>query len=156
MGDVMEISVSLLIFMIGIIIAGKREKAKKKKTGTGKKGPKSTSGSSLISKKQGGQSKVKTARASARPNIPDKKRNKTTKKIPAHLALQEEAITGHSGYIKQDNYRGKRSVATRLMEGDPVPEGYLGISCHYCGAVNLVKKNSRAKHSCYFCREPID
>ena len=96
MGGIMEISVSLLIFMVGIIIAGRRGKAKKKKTGTEKKGQKSTSGSSLISKKQGGQSKVKTAKASARPNIPDQKRNKTTKKIPAHLALQEEAIKKYS------------------------------------------------------------
>ena len=44
MGGIMEISVSLLIFMVGIIIAGRRGQAKKKKTGTEKKGQKSTSG----------------------------------------------------------------------------------------------------------------
>ncbi len=50
----------------------------------------------------------------------------------------------------------KRAIAIRLMEGDPVPEGFNGYVCAYCGAVNLVKKGSKGKHCCYFCHDPID
>lgn len=56
----------------------------------------------------------------------------------------------------EDKYAKQRSVALRLMEGDPVPSGYVKIKCPYCGAENLVTKNCKKYHSCYFCRVPID
>lgn len=102
------------------------------------------------------QKRAKTARTTVRSKIPVNKGSKPAKKLPSHLEKQERVITGQSGSIPKDEGRGKRKTALRLMEGDPVPEGYLGITCHYCAAVNLVKKNSPAKHNCYFCREPID
>ncbi len=150
-----------VVLIVVKIIMGKGQSA----AGAGK-GQKKAHGGNLSHQKRGGQNRSEASRSgpsrpnaslpSAKPNISGKKRHQPTKNIPARLARQEEIVTGRSGYIQQDNYKGKRTVAVRLMEGDPVPEGYRGIACHYCGAVNLVKKNSPAKHSCYFCREPID
>ena len=105
------------------------------------------------SKSKAGQ-KQETMRANRPAN--KKKGSAGSKKIPSHLEKREEVITGQNGYIPKADSKAKRSVALRLMEGDPVPEGYQGVACHYCGAVNMIKKNSAAKHSCYFCREPID
>lgn len=56
----------------------------------------------------------------------------------------------------EDEHAHQRIVAIRLMEGDPVPEGYVRVKCPYCNADNLVTKNCRQYHSCYFCRVPID
>ena len=56
----------------------------------------------------------------------------------------------------EDEHAGKRIVALRLMEGDPVPEGYRKIKCPYCAADNLVTKHCKEYHSCYFCRVAID
>ena len=56
----------------------------------------------------------------------------------------------------EDEHASQRIVALRLMEGDPVPEGYVRVKCPYCGADNLVTKHCRQYHSCYFCRVPID
>lgn len=56
----------------------------------------------------------------------------------------------------EDPYAKQRSVALRLMEGDPVPEKYKRVKCPYCAADNLVVKGSKQYHSCYFCRVPID
>lgn len=56
----------------------------------------------------------------------------------------------------EDEHAHQRIVALRLMEGDPVPEGYEKIKCPYCGADNLVTKHCKQYHSCYFCRVPID
>ena len=56
----------------------------------------------------------------------------------------------------EDEHARSRIVALRLMEGDPVPEGYKKIRCPYCAADNLVTKHCKQYHSCYFCRVPID
>ena len=56
----------------------------------------------------------------------------------------------------EDEHAKQRIVALRLMEGDPVPEGYVRIKCPYCAADNLVTKHCKQYHSCYFCRVPID
>ena len=55
-----------------------------------------------------------------------------------------------------DTQQERRTIAIRLMEGDPVPQGFNAYVCAYCGAVNLVKKGARGKHCCYFCHDPID
>jgi len=92
---------------------------------------------------------------------------KERKRIPSHMEDSEKRImsggsTGSAGSGKsyrnygEDSHRSKRRIALRLMEGDPVPEGYVCVRCHYCGAENLVRRNSRDYHSCYFCREALD
>lgn len=89
------------------------------------------------------------------PNVPRKKKSERNFMEPH----QEEKIQPRirtNNLWGEDAHAGQRIVALRLMEGDPVPEGYVRIKCPYCGADNLVTKNCKQYHSCYFCRVPID
>ncbi len=92
---------------------------------------------------------------SAVPNVPRKKHHHTFHLEP-HMeeTLQPQIRTNN--LWGEDKHAGNRKVALRLMEGDAVPDGYVRIKCPYCGADNLVTKNCRQYHSCYFCRVPID
>ena len=89
------------------------------------------------------------------PNKPNKK-----KQVPIFMEPHKEE--GFQPKIRtnnlwgEDEHAAKRIVALRLMEGDPVPEGYTRIKCPYCAADNLVTKHCKQYHSCYFCRVPID
>lgn len=91
----------------------------------------------------------------ATPNVPRKKNY-------AKVFMEPHKEEAHQPRIRTNNLWGEdqhaheRIVALRLMEGDPVPEGYTRIKCPYCGADNLVTKHCKQYHSCYFCRVPID
>lgn len=89
------------------------------------------------------------------PNVPRKKQHHITFLEPhKEETLQPKIRTNH--LWGEDKFADKRIVALRLMEGDPIPKGYIRIKCAYCGADNLVTQNCRQYHSCYFCRVPID
>ena len=89
------------------------------------------------------------------PNVPVKKRTEKTFMEPhKEESLQPRIRTNN--LWGEDEHANKRIVALRLMEGDPVPEGYVKIKCPYCAAENLVTKHCKQYHSCYFCRVPID
>lgn len=51
--------------------------------------------------------------------------------------------------------KATRMVATRLYEGDRVPQGYRMVKCGYCAAENLIPYTSRGDYMCYFCHEDI-
>lgn len=51
--------------------------------------------------------------------------------------------------------RSSRMVATRLYEGDHVPQGYRMVKCGYCAAENLIAYASRGDYMCYFCHEDL-
>ena len=100
------------------------------------------------------------------PNIP--KSGKTvTPNVPRKKKLEKAFMEPHreekiqprirtNNLWGEDEHASQRIVALRLMEGDPVPEGYVKIRCPYCAADNLVTKHCKQYHSCYFCRVPID
>ena len=89
------------------------------------------------------------------PNVPRKKKvEKTFMEPHKEESLQPRIRTNN--LWGEDEHANKRIVALRLMEGDPVPEGYVKIKCPYCAAENLVTKHCKQYHSCYFCRVPID
>ena len=89
------------------------------------------------------------------PNIPVKKKVEKTFMEP-HKEEKIQPRIRTNNLWGEDEYASQRIVALRLMEGDPVPEGYVRVKCPYCGADNLVTKHCRQYHSCYFCRVPID
>ena len=89
------------------------------------------------------------------PNVPSKKRQTPVFMEPHKEERYQPKIRTHNWW-GEDEHAGKRIVALRLMEGDPVPEGYERIKCPYCAADNLVTKHCKQYHSCYFCRVPID
>ena len=89
------------------------------------------------------------------PNVPVKKKRERTILEP-HREEKIQPRIRTNNLWGEDKYANQRIVALRLMEGDPVPEGYVRIRCPYCGADNLVTKNCKQYHSCYFCRVPID
>lgn len=118
--------------------------------------------------KRGKHSSIKGnySRQKAIPNV-----QKTTKtaipNVPVKKGLDKAFMEPHREEARQprirtnnlwgeDEHAKQRIVALRLMEGDPVPEGYVRIRCPYCGADNLVTKHCKQYHSCYFCRVPID
>ena len=89
------------------------------------------------------------------PNVPRKKKyEKIFMKPHKEERLQPKIRTNN--LWGEDEHARQRIVALRLMEGDPVPEGYVKVKCPYCAAENLVTKNCKQYHSCYFCRVPID
>ena len=90
-----------------------------------------------------------------KPNVPRKPEPKKVV-MEAHKEEEKQPKIRTNNLWGEDQYAGKRIVALRLMEGDPVPQGYTVIRCPYCAAENLVTKNCRQHHSCYFCRVPID
>ena len=51
--------------------------------------------------------------------------------------------------------RAARMIATRLYEGDHVPQGYRMVKCGYCAAENLIAYSSRGDYMCYFCHEDL-
>lgn len=51
--------------------------------------------------------------------------------------------------------RSQRMIATRLYEGDHVPQGYRMVKCGYCAAENLIAYASRGDYMCYFCHEDL-
>ena len=98
---------------------------------------------------------VSTQGKGAIPNVPRKKRRILIFMEPHKEELFQPQIRTNNLW-GEDEHAGKRIVALRLMEGDPVPEGYERIKCPYCAADNLVTKHCNQYHSCYFCRVPID
>jgi len=89
------------------------------------------------------------------PNVPVKKKMERTFMEP-HKEEKIQPRIRTNNLWGEDEHASQRIVALRLMEGDPVPEGYVRIRCPYCGADNLVTKHCKQYHSCYFCRVPID
>lgn len=112
------------------------------------------------------KTKASAKRKTAIPNVPGKGKTVTPnvprkKKYPAifmepHTEEKHQPVIRNNNLWGEDEHASKRIVALRLMEGDPVPEGYTRIKCPYCGADNLVTKHCKQYHSCYFCRVPID
>ena len=94
-------------------------------------------------------------RKTAIPNVPSKKRQAPVFMEP-HKEESFQPKIRNNNLWGEDEHASKRIVALRLMEGDPVPEGYTRIKCPYCAADNLVTKHCKQYHSCYFCRVPID
>ncbi|MBR4982256.1 MAG: hypothetical protein IKY94_06830 [Lachnospiraceae bacterium] len=89
------------------------------------------------------------------PNVPRKKKYSQTIMEPHKEEMYQPKIRTNNLW-GEDEHARQRIVALRLMEGDPVPEGYTKIRCPYCAADNLVTKHCKQYHSCYFCRVPID
>lgn len=89
------------------------------------------------------------------PNVPTRKKAVRTYMEPHREEALQPRIKTNSLW-GEDEHAKQRVVALRLMEGDPVPEGYVKIKCPYCAADNLVTKHCKQYHSCYFCRVPID
>lgn len=89
------------------------------------------------------------------PNVPVKKKNERTF-MESHKEETMQPKIRTNNLWGEDEHAKQRIVALRLMEGDPVPDGYVKIRCPYCAADNLVTKHSKQYHSCYFCRVPID
>ena len=89
------------------------------------------------------------------PNVPISKKTNKTFMEPHKEEVRQPQIRTNNLW-GEDEHAHQRIVALRLMEGDPVPEGYIKIRCPYCGADNLVTKHCKEYHSCYFCRVPID
>lgn len=88
-------------------------------------------------------------------NVPRKKKYPKTIMEPHKEEMHQPKIRTNNLW-GEDEHARQRIVALRLMEGDPVPEGYVKIRCPYCAADNLVTKHCKQYHSCYFCRVPID
>ena len=109
----------------------------------------------ILSKGREAISNVPTKGRTAIPNVPSKKRQ-TPIFMEPHKEERYQPKIRTNNLWGEDEHAGKRIVALRLMEGDPVPEGYERIKCPYCGADNLVTKHCKQYHSCYFCRVPID
>ena len=89
------------------------------------------------------------------PNVSGKHKMEKTYMEPHREEVTQPKIRNNNLW-GEDEHAKQRIVALRLMEGDPVPQGYLKIRCPYCAADNLVTKNCKQYHSCYFCRVPID
>lgn len=88
------------------------------------------------------------------PNVPVKKVEKNF--MEPHREEQVQPRIRNNNLWGEDEHAHQRIVALRLMEGDAVPSGYVRIKCPYCNADNLVTKDCKQYHSCYFCRVPID
>ena len=100
-------------------------------------------------------SHVPEKKATAIPNVPVKKKKESVYMAPHREEVRQPKIRTNNLW-GEDEHAKQRIVALRLMEGDPVPQGYVKIRCPYCAADNLVTKNCKQYHSCYFCRVPID
>ena len=104
---------------------------------------------------QSNREKVSKKGKTAIPNIPRKNRQAPIF-MESHKEEHYQPKIRTNNLWGEDEHAGKRIVALRLMEGDPIPEGYERIKCPYCAADNLVTKHCKQHHSCYFCRVPID
>ncbi len=62
--------------------------------------------------------------------------------------------TEHSTQTREERNKN-RMVATRLYEGDRVPQGCRMVKCKYCGAENLITYFSKGDYVCYFCHEDL-
>lgn len=105
------------------------------------------------------QQAVPQKHTTSRPNVPRKQTKPKVKMQPhmeEHMEEYSQPKNKRDYSFGEDPYKDQRIIAIRLMEGDPVPEGYNAIRCNYCGAINLTTKNCREYHSCYFCHQPID
>lgn len=100
-------------------------------------------------------SNISDNKKAAIPNVPTKKKIYKTYMEP-HKEENRQPKIRTNNLWGEDEYAHQRIVALRLMEGDPVPDGYVKIRCPYCAADNLVTKHCKEYHSCYFCRVPID
>lgn len=89
------------------------------------------------------------------PNVPVKKKAEKNF-MESHREEKYQPKIRTNNLWGEDEHAHQRIVAIRLMEGEPVPEGYEKIRCPYCGADNLITKHCKQYHSCYFCRVPID
>ena len=98
---------------------------------------------------------VPKSRSTTIPNVPRKKKMEKTFMEPHREESLQPKIRNNNLW-GEDAHANQRIVALRLMEGDPVPEGYVKIKCPYCAADNIVTKHCKQYHSCYFCRVPID
>lgn len=98
---------------------------------------------------------VPKERQQATPNVPRKKKMERRFMEPHREETLQPKIRNNNLW-GEDKYANRRIVALRLMEGDPVPNGYEVIRCPYCAAENLVTGKCKQYHSCYFCRVPID
>ena len=91
-----------------------------------------------------------------KPDVSDKEKKTGRTFMEPHKEEKIQPRIRTNNLWGEDEHAGQRIVALRLMEGDPVPEGYVRVKCPYCGADNLVTKHCKQYHSCYFCRVPID
>lgn len=89
------------------------------------------------------------------PNVPMKRKVERNFMEP-HKEENMQSKIRTNNLWGEDAHAKQRIVALRLMEGDPIPDGYIKIRCPYCAADNLVTKHGKQYHSCYFCRVPID
>ena len=126
-----------------------------KKAAQSGKEPKTTAIPNVSNKGKTPVPNVSSKGKNAIPNVPRKKQNKKTFLEP-HKEEHYQPKIRTNNLWGEDEHADKRIVALRLMEGDPVPEGYVKIKCPYCAADNLVTKHCKQYHSCYFCRVPID
>ncbi len=74
--------------------------------------------------------------------------------VPRVAAQQKTGSIGSRQIIK-DHQNKSLVLATRLMEGDRVPNGYRLQVCDYCGAENIVPMYYKESYGCYFCHEKI-
>lgn len=74
--------------------------------------------------------------------------------VPRAAAPQKTGSVG-SRKIITDHQNKQLVLATRLMEGDRVPNGYRMQVCGYCGAENIVPMYYKENYGCYFCHEKI-
>ncbi len=73
-------------------------------------------------------------------------------------AMQDQQEHRKEKYLEIQRARketGGIPQAVRLYEGDSVPRGMQCVKCGYCHADNLIPEGSRAKYTCYFCREEL-
>lgn len=155
-----------IVFFAIIINAKKQEKngnqQKKREYTTSGVGNVSAIGEKKVTAQGIGTSEKKqvpvpnvSKKQTAVPNIPRKKEKKR-KVLELHKEETLQPKIRTNNLWGEDKYAHSRIVALRLMEGDPVPQGYVVVRCPYCAAENLVTKNCKQHHSCYFCRVPID
>lgn len=112
-------------------------------------------GNNMATKGKMAKPNVSSKGKTAIPNVPNKKRQVPVLMEP-HREESSQPKIRNNNLWGEDEHASQRIVALRLMEGDPVPEGYTRIKCPYCAADNLVTKHCKQYHSCYFCRVPID
>ncbi len=130
----------IILFIIIIIAVGQ---ASKKKRGSAGRSPKSS-----YSQKQyrSGGSSGSASSASGTFH-------------PGSASSASVPNTDRSGAASSDvfsSYRRAANAGERYEEWMPVPEGKRVCRCGYCGADNLIPKNSDPKdYTCYFCREDL-
>ena len=158
----MDLSFFGIIFYFIIIVifinAKKAAQSEKQKSGKSAKTPGNYSGQRTYTNRGNDKKSMPNVPKSGKtaiPNVPVKKKKEQIFMEP-HKEESKQPKIRNNNLWGEDEHARQRIVALRLMEGDPVPEGYTKIKCPYCAADNLVTKHCKQYHSCYFCRVPID